>query len=282
MFRIWSFYLVYLLRWFRFYHQALTKYDIHSPFVANFIEYVLEDDRNFYLFPEIERMRARLLRNHIPIEIMDYGAGSLADRRKIRPVSSIAKHGAVSEETGKQLFRLVAEYRPKTLLELGCSLGISGMYLAGATHEGHLYTLEGCPETAQMADLSFKRVEISNYTLHVGLFAEVLPKILAELPQVDLVYFDGDHRSGSTKSYFEACLTKAHQDSVFVFADIHWSLEMQEAWQELRKHPKVRCSIDLFHIGVLFFKEEILEPMHLSLIKASLKPWRLGFFGHKI
>jgi predicted O-methyltransferase YrrM len=279
MLRLGLFYVTYLFRWIKFYLTARTKYDVHSPFVASFVHYVVEDERNFYIFPLIERMRARLLRNKMPLEIQDHGAGSKADRRLTRSVSSVVRHAAVSEATGQQLFRIVATYQPKNMVELGCSLGISGLYLAGATYDGHLYTLEGCPETAEMALLSFKRVEINNVSLRIGQFADLLPKVLAEIPRLDLVYFDGDHRPGATESYFNQCLEKAHEGSVFIFADIHWSGEMQAAWRKLRRHPQITFSADLFHLGVVFFNPEIKTPIHLSLIKAKYKPWRLGFFS---
>jgi hypothetical protein len=50
-------------------------------------------------------------------------------------------------------------------------------------------------------------------------------------------------------------MEKATEESVFVFDDIHWSDEMHEAWQYISKHPKVMISIDLFFVGLVFFRK---------------------------
>ena len=39
----------------------------------------------------------------------------------------------------------------------------------------------------------------------------------------------------------------------FVFDDINWSKDMQNAWQTIKKNEKVTLSIDLFEMGIVFF-----------------------------
>jgi predicted O-methyltransferase YrrM len=73
---------------------------------------------------------------------------------------------------------------------------------------------------------------------------------------VDFVFFDGNHQKQPTINYFEICLQKAHEKSVFVFDDIHWSEEMEQAWAYIKNHPKVTVTIDLFWIGIVFFRTE--------------------------
>ncbi|MBK9490644.1 MAG: class I SAM-dependent methyltransferase [Haliscomenobacter sp.] len=271
--------LRFIFRWLRFYLQAATKYDVHSPFVAKFVHYIVEDERLFYAFPAIERMRARLFRNNFPLEIIDLGAGSKANPSKTRSVRNVVRYSAVSEETGQQLFRLVATYKPKQIIELGTSLGISTLYLASAAPNGQVITIEGCPDIASVAQLSFQRVDISNVSQRIGDFKTLLPQVLNEIDQLDFLFIDGDHRAGNSVDYFEQALAKIHAKSIIVIADIHWSNEMEQGWEKIRKHPRVKLSIDLLHLGVLFFDESIREVQHLSIIKWGWKPWRLGLFG---
>jgi len=75
-------------------------------------------------------------------------------------------------------------------------------------------------------------------------------------PPTDLIYFDGNHQKQATLDYFHRLLPLAHNDSVFIFDDIHWSKGMEEAWEEIRAHPKVRVSIDSFFWGMVFFRKE--------------------------
>jgi hypothetical protein len=41
-----------------------------------------------------------------------------------------------------------------------------------------------------------------------------------------------------------------------VFDDIHWSSEMEQAWSQIIADPRVTMSIDLFFIGLVFFRKE--------------------------
>ena len=56
-------------------------------------------------------------------------------------------------------------------------------------------------------------------------------------------------------NYFNICLEKIHEDTVFIFDDIYWSAEMTKAWNEIKANPKVVVTIDLFQIGLVFFKK---------------------------
>ncbi len=90
----------------------------------------------------------------------------------------------------------------------------------------------------------------------IGKFEDVIPEVLGQLEHVDFVYFDGNHQKEATLNYFEMCLQKVANDSVFVFDDIHWSKGMEEAWEEICRHSSVTVSMDLFHVGIVFFRKE--------------------------
>ena len=47
-----------------------------------------------------------------------------------------------------------------------------------------------------------------------------------------------------------------NKKTVFIFDDIHLSEEMEEAWKEIKKHPKVQVTIDTFYLGLVFFRRE--------------------------
>ena len=73
---------------------------------------------------------------------------------------------------------------------------------------------------------------------------------------IDMAYIDGNHRLEPTLNYFEQLLGKKNNSSIFIFDDIHWSKEMEEAWERIKTHPSVRCTIDIFFLGFVFFREE--------------------------
>ena len=74
--------------------------------------------------------------------------------------------------------------------------------------------------------------------------------------EFDMIFIDGNHQKEATLSYFENLLPKAHNDTIFIFDDIYWSKDMTEAWEAIKKHPKVTVSIDTFFWGFVFLRTE--------------------------
>ena len=58
--------------------------------------------------------------------------------------------------------------------------------------------------------------------------------------------------------------SKTSLEIMNLFDDIHWSLEMEEAWEEIKAHPKVRLTIDSFFWGIVFFRKE-QEKEHFTI-----------------
>jgi hypothetical protein len=51
-------------------------------------------------------------------------------------------------------------------------------------------------------------------------------------------------------------LSTITNETVWIFDDIHWSQEMEEAWKTIQQHPKVTVTIDTFQWGIVFFRVE--------------------------
>lgn len=244
------------LRFLKYLKKGKSKYFIHSPFVFEFVDEVLFNTHDYYAYQEVEARRELLLNSEKKIKVTDFGAGSKVNNDKIKPVSVIAKNAAKPKKYGQLLHRIVSYYRPEIMLELGTSLGITSMYEASGNTSGRLITHEGCPETALVAKSIFKSYPLTNIEVKVGDFALTLDETLNTVPHLDYAFFDGNHLKEPTLEYFGKCLTKAHDKSIFIFDDIHWSDEMEQAWETIKKHPKVTVTIDLFFIGIVFFKTD--------------------------
>ena len=54
---------------------------------------------------------------------------------------------------------------------------------------------------------------------------------------------------------------------------------MEAAWEDIKQHPSVKLTIDLFWCGVVFFRNENIEKEHFSLIQSKWKPFSWGFWG---
>jgi predicted O-methyltransferase YrrM len=238
---------------------------IHSPFVYQFVREILIDKKKYYAYSQVEHVRKRMLKDHSVITVDDKGAGSAVAKTKTRRVSEIARTALKPKKYAQLLFRMVNFYQPQNILELGTSLGITTSYLATANTTAKVVTIEGAPAVAHKAVENFSGQELSNVRLVCGGFEDVLPATLASMQQVDFAFIDGNHRKAPTLQYFEQILQHSHSDTIFVFDDIHWSQEMEEAWAEIKQHPLVTCTIDLFFIGIVLLKREFKQREHFVI-----------------
>lgn len=237
----------------------------HSPFVYAFITHVLNNRKEDPCYSKIEARRNALLRDERVIDVDDFGAGSGALKSKRRKVADIARHSLKPRKYAQLLFRIVQHYRPACILELGTSLGVTTAYLACAKEAATVYTAEGAPAIAGIAEEGFIQLQVKNIRCVTGNFSETLPELLSRGLQPDMCFIDGNHRKIPTLHYFNLLLDKMKPDSFMVFDDIHWSREMEEAWEEIRTHERVTLSIDLFFIGLVFFNTDIREKQHFRI-----------------
>ncbi len=267
-----------VIRFIKYFFRARTKYDIHSPIVYDFIMNVLEDRRTFYIFGRAEGKRLSLKQNHTKISVTDLGAGSLVNNNKTKSISTIAKSALSPGYQCKMLFRIINHFKPKTMIEIGASLGIASIYQKSGSLNAKMIALEGCPNISEVARNVYQNSNL-DIKVKTGNFDTTFKEALLELKSIDYVFFDGNHQYQPTLDYFNTALEHAHSNSVFVFDDIHWSSDMERAWEEIRMHPKVTVALDLFHFGLILFHDEIEHPIRKSVIPWRYKPWRNGFWG---
>lgn len=251
----------------KFIHYYVTAangkgHGIHSPFVFTFIRSVLNDHKSYYAYSQVEQVRKRMLNDDTVIEVQDMGAGSSVSKTNRRKIKDIARAALKPPKYAQLLFRMANFYQPKRMLELGTSLGVTTAYLAAAVPSAKLITIEGAPAIAGKALRNFEQLDLRNITLVTGNFNDELKPALNELGVVDLAFVDGNHRKGPTLEYFGWILKHSRPETILIFDDIHWSAEMEEAWEAIKQHPAVTCTIDLFFIGLVFFRKEFQHPQH--------------------
>jgi predicted O-methyltransferase YrrM len=239
--------------------HALSRFDLHSPFLYKLYKEILCDDKKYDEYRVAENIRSSMLQNPGSIIKTDLGAGpggAEGSRRKVA-IRNIARYSGVRRKTGELLFRLSRHLAPGTILELGTSLGISTSYLALGNPSASVFTIEGCPETAKLARKNFTNSGLNHIHTVNGNFDEVLPEIMKNTGILKMVFIDGNHRKEPTLKYFSLLLQYIADDTVFILDDIHWSKEMEMAWKEIRRHSSVKVTIDLFSIGLVFFSERL-------------------------
>jgi len=235
--------------------KAKNRHGLHSPFVYRLVDKVIYGFDAQKVYHEVESIRGSLLNDDRMITITDLGAGSHVNNNKQKRIGDIAKNALKPPRLAQLLYRLVADLQPKNIIELGTCLGTTSIYLQKAAPAAKVYTLEGCPETARIAKESFKKAGLNNIELITGNFDNTLPGVIDGLDKLDFVFVDGNHQKDATLKYFEWCLPKVHEDTLLIFDDIYWSEGMKEAWAEIKAHPQVTVTIDLFWIGLVYFRK---------------------------
>lgn len=237
---------------------------IHSPFVFDFVTKVLNSNIYFKVYDEIEPLRKKLLKDNHVITIEDFGAGSRVISTNQRSIQQIARNSLKPKKYSQLLYRMVRYYQPSIILELGTSLGITTSYLAKGNPGAKVITLEGASAIAATAKQNFQSLSLNNIKVVEGNFDETLSSTLQNL-KVDLAYMDGNHRYLPTIEYFHQILQHSHNSTIIILDDIHWSKEMEQAWEWVKAHRQVTLTIDLFAIGIVVLRKEILQKQHFSI-----------------
>lgn len=239
----------------KFLFKSTNKHGVHSPFVYDLVTKCFYKKTDASLISKIDIYRASLIKNKKTIEVTDFGKGSRVFKTNSRKVNKIAKVAGISKKRAKLLIRFSKYCNPNSILEIGTSLGIGTASLAIGSPNADITSLEGCPNTSKIALEQFKADGLSNIEIIIGDFNKTL-KTTVSNRKFDLIYFDGNHQKEATINYFEQCLDSINNNSVFIFDDIHWSNGMNEAWEFIKNHPKVKVTIDTYFWGFVFFRKE--------------------------
>jgi predicted O-methyltransferase YrrM len=196
------------------------------------------------------------------LEVTDYGAGSLHNNDKFRKVSSIARMSLTPPKYASLYRSLVLEYKAKTVIELGTSLGITTLYLSPPGTR--TITFEGAGTIAQVARRIFQEAGLKTIEIVVGNIETTLPQIVTRIEAVDVLFMDAHHRYDATVQYFNVIEPLLHFQSIAIIDDIHYSYEMEQAWMFFKSHPRVFATVDLFRCGLVFF-DPSLNRQHVVL-----------------
>ncbi|WP_343695189.1 class I SAM-dependent methyltransferase [Flavobacterium sp.] len=240
----------------KFLWNSKNEHGVHSPFVFSLLTKCFYDKKPKPEYAILKKYRKSLLENKNFIEVTDFGAGSKVFKSNKRQISKIASTAGISPKRAELLFRVTNYFQPKNVLEIGTSLGLATSALALGNTNAKVITIEGCPNTANAAQNELDRFDCKNVENIVSEFESFLISENLNSKIYDLIYFDGNHSKKATLTYFEVLLQTINNDSVWIFDDIHWSPEMEEAWEIIKNHPKVKVTIDTFQWGFVFFRYE--------------------------
>jgi len=249
----------------KFLWYSKNEHAVHSPFVFNLLTKCVYDKKakqdlsgseQAKQYQVLKNYRNSLLENRNTIAVTDFGAGSKVFKSNTRQINKIAKTAGISPKRAELLFRITNYFKPESVLEIGTSLGLATSALTLGNPKAKITTLEGCPNTMAIAKNQLQLFNFENVECVTTEFSAYFSTSHFPLPTTDLIYFDGNHSKNATLEYFELLLPTIGNDTLWIFDDIHWSTEMEEAWEIIKNHPKVTVTIDAFQWGLVFFRRE--------------------------
>ncbi|VAW28872.1 hypothetical protein MNBD_BACTEROID07-1809 [hydrothermal vent metagenome] len=241
--------------------KAKTRYKVHSPFVFDLVENVLKDKAKYPEYRKIETYKKKVCHSKTIIETVDFGARTKSKRytTSMEKVGDIVKRRSQHKKQARLLYRLSRHFQPQNILEFGTAAGFSTAYIKAPVPQSKMFTMEGCPNLAEVASHNLKELKITNTEIRTGDFGVTLPGVLKNFEKLDFVFFDGNHRRKPTLDYYNRCVELAHENTLFIFDDIHWSPGMEDAWNTVKKDERVSVSLDIFWFGLVFFRKGIIK-----------------------
>lgn len=236
----------------------------------------LYDKKHYSEYARLKEHRKLLLKNKSTIDVTDFGVGSKVFTSNTRAINQIAKTAGISAKRAELLFRIVHYFQPEYILEIGTSLGLATSALALGNPKAKITTLEGCPNTLATANENFpnskfhpetsgpnSNVEFVN-TEFYSYLKNFHPETSGQTSNFQLIFFDGNHSKAATLDYFDLLVPTVTNDTLWIFDDIHWSTDMEAAWEIIKNHPKVTVTVDTFQWGLVFFRAE-QEKEHFTI-----------------
>lgn len=250
----------------KFLYNSKNEHGVHSPFVFDLVTKCFYDKKKYQEYQSLSEYRKFLLKSKTTIEVTDFGAGSRVFKSNKRQISKIAKTAGISPKRAELLFRITKYFQPDTILEIGTSLGLATSALSLGNSNAKITSLEGCPKTMAVAKNLFQvsGFKLQNIEFINTEFSSYLKTQQLTTDNRQLIYFDGNHSKKATLEYFELLLPTITNETVWIFDDIHWSKDMEEAWETIKNHPKVTVTIDTFQWGIVFFRTE-QEKEHFTI-----------------
>ena len=197
-----------------------NEFHIHSPFVYGFATKVLNDkgsNTDYDLILSISRL-------------LD-GKNYLTYRRR---------------KQSRLLYRLVRYFEPDSVVSFGKLSALNTTSLA----LGDLLTRVYLEESVDFLD-TMNSMGIINVNLIQP--AEFDSEKFKQL-NTGFVFFSQNAFEDTTWDYLVDCLSHKTSESVFIFEGIHHNRDMEDAWERIIGNEDVSLTIDLYDIGLVFFK----------------------------
>lgn len=192
---------------------------IHSPFVFNFITKVIEEKTQYHAYEDV-----RNYLSHFP---------DISFREN---------------KTHRLLLKIVNYFNIKKIVELGSGTGINTLYMTVTASDIECLSVELSQEKYKKAQMLY-----NEWNRNILQLKEQFPTISEKK---DCIFVDLKNYKVPHNELVIYLMSLVHKDSVIIIDGIRTNRKLQTLWRMLVQHDETIVSLDLFHIGILFFDKK--------------------------
>ncbi len=236
-----------IIDYFSYYMSGTTRHGLHSPFVYNFADFVLYQNSNLN-FELIENQRLSMIQSKSKFNGIS--------------LSHFAANNTLKAKYGRLLQRITDFYPIHSVLEIGNNSGIESNYLLSnvimnqktmefyKALEVDEYFQKVKSETLQAFDQFYQANFIESHNNNQ----------LTNNQLFDLVVFHGQSNDANKFwEFYDQYKFHLGTQSMLILTNIRLSNDHYMVWNQMTHLNEVTASIELFNMGILFFRTEQLQ-----------------------
>lgn len=222
-----------LISYITFLLKSTNQHGVHSPFVYDFVTKCLYNKTNYQEYKKLKKFQKLLLNS----------------KNKI-----VLKKANYSFKKTKVLYKISDYFNFKNTLVLGSVAGLNSYALTIKNKKNKTTVIEESEAVSEFIKDKLLELKLSNVTITHSTIKEAIQNL--NDTSFDAVIFNNTTDIEAISTTFNTLITKAHNNSVFMFNAIHASKQMTEIWNIIISNSKVSVSIDCFSMGFIFFRKE--------------------------
>ncbi len=160
------------------------------------------------------------------------------------------------KKLNRLFFKIINYYEPNNILLIDEAVGITTSYIALANTDTSIYSYF-------LQEKNFLKVkEINNIFKIQNCY--FINNAIALQQKNDLVYINALNALQLSEALTQV-LPILHQQSIIIINNIHSSKAIAAVWNKLQTNSAVTLTIDLFYIGLVFFRPENKIAQHFTI-----------------
>ena len=194
---------------------------IHSPFVFNLVNNVIEEKRYYYCYEDISKY------------LLSF------DEKKVRP-----------NKRNRLAFRFVNYFGAKNILEIGSGFGVNTLFLTTSSKKIRCICVEQDDRKRDVARRIYER-----YSQNIDLMND-LPLLPLDA-SFDCVFINLDYYRSMSYEYLDGLCRQCHSRSFIIVVGIRRNKTNNDFWKHLSANDSRTVVLDLFNVGVVFFDRQL-------------------------